>query len=264
MPEPSTARLHDFTLLSNIEIASGIYAMTVIAPALARSIHPGQFVNIEVPGNPASILRVPLSYAAADPSGGTVTIWYAVVGEGTERLSRMRGGASSTLVGPAGHGWTVPEGCGRALLVAGGIGVPPVLCLARELASEGVPFDVCLGAQTFEKVVGERELRGLGAGELVVCTDDGSYGRAGFCTDAADELLGRARYGYVATCGPAVMMHKVADLSAAADVPCEASLERMMSCGFGACGTCAVKTVDGMKGACMAGPVFDASKVVEW
>ena len=264
MPVPSTARLHDFTVLSNIEIASDIYAMTIIAPALARSIRPGQFVNIEVPGNPASILRVPLSYAGADPEGGTVTIWYAVVGEGTERLSRMCGGDSSTLVGPAGHGWTAPSGCGRALLVAGGIGVPPVLCLARELVRESVPFDVCIGAATWEKLVGESEFRELGAVEVVICTDDGSYGRAGFCTEAAGELLARGGYGYVATCGPAVMMHKVADLSAAAGVPCEASLERMMSCGFGACGTCAVKTVDGMKGACMAGPVFDASKVVDW
>ena len=264
MPTPSTARLHDFTVLSNREIARDIYEVLIIAPELARTIRPGQFVNIEVPGNPASILRVPLSYAAADPSGGTVTIWYAVVGEGTERLSRMRGGDSSTLVGPAGHGWTVPAGCGCALLVAGGIGVPPVLCLARELAARGIPFDACLGAQTFEKVVGERELGELGAGEVVVCTDDGSYGRAGFCTGAAGELLSRGGYGYVATCGPAVMMHKVADLAAAAGAPCEASLERMMSCGFGACGTCAVETVDGMKGACMAGPVFDASKVVAW
>lgn len=264
MPTPSTARLHEFTVLENVEIARDIFSLTIIAPALARTIRPGQFVNIAVPGNPADILRVPLSYAGADPAGGTVTIWYAVVGDGTERLSRLRGGASSTLVGPAGHGWTVPAGCGRALLVAGGIGVPPVLCLARELARESVPFDVCLGATTMERLVGVSELCALGAGEVDVCTDDGSLGRAGFCTEAAAERLAGGSYGYVATCGPAPMMRAVAGLAETAGTPCEASLERMMSCGFGACGTCAVKTVDGMEGACMAGPVFDASRVVEW
>lgn len=95
-----------------------------------------------------------------------------------------------------------------------------------------------------------------------VCTDDGSLGSHGFCTDPAAELLGEGGYDYVASCGPAVMMKKVAAAAAEAGAYCEVSLERMMSCGFGACNTCNVETVDGMKGACMCGPVFDASKVV--
>ena len=86
--------------------------------------------------------------------------------------------------------------------------------------------------------------------------------RTVFCTDPAAELLGEGGYDYVASCGPAVMMKKVAAAAAEAGAYCEVSLERMMSCGFGACNTCNVETVDGMKGACMCGPVFDASKVV--
>ena len=92
--------------------------------------------------------------------------------------------------------------------------------------------------------------------------DDGSLGTHDFCTDPAAELLGEGGYDYVASCGPAVMMKKVAAAAAEAGAYCEVSLERMMSCGFGACNTCNVETVDGMKGACMCGPVFDASKVV--
>lgn len=206
-------------------------------------------------------LRVPLSYYRADAEAGTVELWYAVVGDDTRRLSQMGPGSTSNLLGPGGRGWMVPEGTRKALLVAGGIGVPPVLCLAGMLAEQGVDVDVCLGFGTASKAVGVDEFRALGA-TVNVCTDDGSLGTHGFCTDPAAELLGEGAYDYVASCGPAVMMKKVAAAAAEAGAYCEVSLERMMSCGFGACNTCNVETVDGMKGACMCGPVFDASKVV--
>ena len=264
MPTPSPARMHDFTVVSNERIAEGVFSLVISAPKLASALKPGQFVNIAVPGNAMSLLRIPLSFASADTSAGTVEIWYAVVGEGTERLSKMVPGATSTLLGPGGHGWNAPEGCRRALLVAGGIGVPPVLCLARDLASRGIAFDVCTGALTAAKLCGVDEFAAAGAGEVRVATDDGTKGHKGFVTGPASDLLASGTYDYVATCGPGPMMRAVAALAADAGVYCEASLERMMTCGFGACATCAVETVDGNKGACMAGPVFDASKVVAW
>ena len=264
MPTPSPARIHDFEVVSNEKIADGIFSLVISAPKLASALKPGQFVNIAVPGNAMSLLRIPLSFASADAEAGTVEIWYAVVGEGTERLSRMEPGSTSTLLGPGGHGWTVPEGCTRALLVAGGIGVPPVLCLARELAVRGVAFDVCAGALTAGKLVGADEFRAAGAGEVRLATDDGTAGHHGFVTGPALELLQSNAYDYVAVCGPGPMMAATAKLAADAGVYCEVSMERMMSCGFGACNTCNVETVDGMKGACMCGPVFDATKVVAW
>ncbi len=262
MPSPSPARMHDFEVVSNEKIADGIFSLVISAPKLACALKPGQFVNIAVPGTSLNLLRVPLSFASADPQAGTVEIWYAVVGDGTRRLSQMQPGDTSNLLGPGGRGWNVPEGAKRALLVAGGIGVPPVLCLARDLAARGISFDVCVGAATADKLVGIDAFRTVGADQLVVCTDDGSCGHNGFCTEPAAELLSENSYDYVASCGPAVMMKTVAGLAADAGVFCEVSLERMMSCGFGACNTCNVETVDGMKGACMCGPVFDASKVV--
>lgn len=262
MPTPSPARMHDVTVVANEPIAEGVYALTIHAPALAQALMPGQFVNIAVPGNAMSLLRVPLSYEHADAHEGTVEIWYAVVGDGTRRLSQMQPGDTTDLLGPGGHGWTIPAGCKRALLVAGGIGVPPVLCLARELAAQGIAFDVSMGATTFASMVGMEEFRELGAGTVAVCTDDGSMGHHGFCTEPAEELLAANAYDYVATCGPEPMMAKVAAAAAQAGAYCEASLERMMSCGFGACSTCAVETTSGMKGACMCGPVFNAEEVV--
>lgn len=264
MPTPSPARVHDVTIVSNEPIARDVFALCIHAPALAAALVPGQFVNIAVPGNAMSLLRIPLSFAAADAEAGTIDIWYAVVGEGTERLSRMAPGEKTTVLGPGGRGWSIPEGCRRALLVAGGIGVPPVLCLARELARREIPYTVCIGAATADQLVGEDDFEEAGPPVISVATDDGSCGYHGFCTDAAELVLeseGDA-FDYVATCGPEPMMAKVAAAALKAGVTCEASLERMMSCGFGACATCAVETRSGMKGACMCGPVFDAKEVV--
>lgn len=153
MPTPSTARMHDFEVVSNKEIAEGIFSLVISAPKLASALKPGQFVNIAVPGDASSLLRVPLSFYRADAQAGTVELWYAVVGDDTRRLSQMAPGSTSNLLGPGGRGWLVPEGTRKALLVAGGIGVPPVLCLAGMLVEQGVAVDVCLGFGTASKAV---------------------------------------------------------------------------------------------------------------
>lgn len=264
MPTPSPARLHSFEVVSNEPIANGINSLVIRAPKLAEALVPGQFVNIAVPGNPSSLLRVPLSFARADADEGTVEIWYAVVGDGTRRLSAMEPGSTSDLLGPGGHGWRAPAEASSALLVAGGIGVPPVLCLAGELARRpGMRLRVAIGAARADMLVGIEELLDLDCDVRVeVATDDGSAGHHGFCTDLMADMLSEEGFDYIATCGPEPMMRKVAAAAHEAGVPCEVSVERMMSCGFGACNTCNVETRDGMVGACMCGPVFDAKEVV--
>ena len=145
MPTPSTARMHDFEVVSNQEIADGIFSLVISAPKLASALKPGQFVNIAVPGDASSLLRVPLSYYRADAEAGTVELWYAVVGDDTRRLSQMGPGSSSNLLGPGGRGWMVPEGTRKALLVAGGIGVcrserlPPITAATASSASATLP-----------------------------------------------------------------------------------------------------------------------------
>ncbi len=113
MPTPSTARMHDFEVVSNQEIADGIFSLVISAPKLASALKPGQFVNIAVPGDASSLLRVPLSFYRADAQAGTVELWYAVVGDDTRRLSQMAPGSKSNLLGPGGRGWLVPEAPGR-------------------------------------------------------------------------------------------------------------------------------------------------------
>ncbi len=265
--DSARARLLGFQVVSNDQVAEGAWCM-VFRSEVAALLAPGEFVEISVPCDASQVLRVPLSFSRADAATGTVRIEYAVVGDGTHRLSLMRPGDASTLVGPCGHGWRLPGGEGRSLLVAGGIGLPPVLAAAEMLAAAGRPFDAVVGAQRGSKLVGVDVdlLRAAGSADpeccVVVCTDDGSLGRAGFTTDAMADLLAERTYETVFTCGPTVMMAGVARLAEGAGVGCQASLERMMGCGFGACSCCNVAMRDGTsRSCCMDGPVFDAGEV---
>ena len=254
--------VHDFTVVSNEPAADGLMRVVFSAPELAAALRPGQFVNIRVPGDASQILRVPLSFSHADAAAGTVEIVYAVVGDATHRLSQMTPGATSTAVGPCGNPWPAVDGARRACVVAGGVGITPVVACARMLAGSGVAFDAVVGAQTARKLWGADVLEDLGAGTVAVTTDDGTAGRRGFTTDALADLLAQGCYDVVYTCGPEVMMAGVARICREAGVACRVSMERMMSCGFGACATCNVAMVDGTyKSCCKDGPVFDAEEV---
>ncbi len=255
--------VHEVAVLSNEPAGEGLMRLVLSAPGAAFRLLPGQFLNVAAPGDRSEILRIPLSFASADGAAGTVELVYAVVGEGTRRLSRMGAGDVTTVVAPCGNPWpTPPAGAARACLVAGGVGAPPVVACAGMLSEAGVAFDAVVGAQTAARLWGADRLEALGAGEVVVTTDDGTAGRRGFTTDALAELLASRSYDMVYTCGPEIMMAGVARLCREARVPCRVSMERMMCCGFGACGTCNVAMADGTyKSCCKDGPVFDAEEV---
>ncbi len=262
--------LHDFVVMSNERVAQDIFCLRCHTD-VAATLRAGQFVNIAVPGDGSHILRIPLSFSHADAANKLLEIYYAVVGEGTRRLSKMRADDTSTMVGPCGNGWSLPAREGRALLVAGGVGLPPIVAAARMLADAGYGFDAIVGAQTAPKHVEELidVLRTLSMAEgcdcarkVMVTTDDGTLGMRGFTTQAMQDLLAENAYGRVYTCGPAPMMAGVAKLCASRNMDCEASLERMMGCGFGACSCCNVRLAAGGYALCCTdGPVFDAKEV---
>ena len=265
------ARIYDFVVMENVPIAKDIYAMR-IASDVATDLLPGQFMNFAVPGDPTQVLRIPLSFSRTDRSS-QVWLEYAVVGDGTRRLSAMRAGDGSTVIGPCGNGWKLPERDGRCIVVGGGIGTPPVVAAAGMLVEAGIGFDAVVGAHTAATVLqGDLEkLRSLGSHSFVDCErtvvltcDDGTMGRAGFVTGPLGELLASREYACVYTCGSMPMMAAVARLAAEVGVPCQVSLECMMGCGFGACSCCNIELVDGTQASCcMDGPVFDA-EVVAW
>ncbi|MEG2932671.1 MAG: dihydroorotate dehydrogenase electron transfer subunit [Gordonibacter sp.] len=259
-------------IVENECVGPNLYVMTLVSPDIAARIEPGQFVHMKVPGMDAHILRRPFSVYARDADAGTLEVLYQAVGFGSAHMVGLEpdtvgAEASVELIGPIGRTWQPPAGTRRALLVGGGVGAAPLFMLCEQLAEAGASVHVVLGAQTGEALTCRLRYEALLDAPPRCATDDGSFGREGFCTSLVQEALAEAEaagepYDYLAVCGPEPLMKIVAGMAEAANVPCELSMEKRMACGVGACLSCVVDTVDGKLRACVDGPVFDARKVV--
>ncbi|WP_165044221.1 dihydroorotate dehydrogenase electron transfer subunit [Adlercreutzia sp. ZJ138] len=254
-------------VVSNEQLAAKLYLMRVESSEIARSILPGQFVHMKIAGMDDHILRRPFSVYARNAEEGTFDVLYQVVGTGSARMTDMATGANCEFIGPIGTPWQPPTGTHRALVVGGGVGAAPVFMLCEHLLASDVDLTVVLGAATRDALVCKDRYEALLGHEPRCATDDGTYGRAGFCTSLVEEALEEANaagqpYDYVAVCGPEPLMRIVARMAADANVHCQVSMERRMACGVGACLSCVVETVDGRRRSCVDGPVFDARKVV--
>lgn len=234
---------------------------------LASAIRPGQFIHMTIPTLGSHILRRPFSVYAADPTTDCIEVLYQVVGEGTAEMARWVVGQSTDMIGPVGRGWSVPDGCQHALLVGGGVGAAPLFMLYEQLIASGVDVDVVLGAATKEALVCHDRYEGVCGCAPSCSTDDGTFGREGFCTTLVEEAIvssieNGTPYGYAAVCGPEPLMRIASRMMIDAGIPCEVSMEKRMACGIGACLSCVVDTVDGKRRACVDGPVFNAKEVV--
>jgi dihydroorotate dehydrogenase electron transfer subunit len=199
------------------------------------------------------------SYArarAGDTSLGLDFLLEAV-GPGTARLARLAPGEGLTLLGPLGIGFDTEDGDGRPLLVGGGIGAAPLLCLEEELLRAGEEPRVLLGFRS----AAHAQAAALFAGDPVVVTDDGSVGRAAFVTELLREELDAGPSARVFACGPPPMLEAVRALCAEREVPAQLALESGMACGFGACFGCVVPTHEGYLRLCVDGPVLDAGRI---
>lgn len=259
-------------IVGNEPIGPRLHLLVLQSPKIAASVQPGQFLHIKVPGADQHILRRPFSVYAADPNQGLLEILYQEVGSLTRFLPDI-GDGECEAIGPIGNGWTgehrYDEGCAtHALLVGGGVGAAPLFMLAQALNAKGCPTDVVLGAQTFDALVARTRYQEVFGVEPCCATDDGTYGRAGFCTSLVEERLSEgsladgAPYDYLAVCGPEPLMKIVARMGYDKGVYTEVSMEKRMACGIGACLSCVVDTVDGKRRSCVDGPVFDASQII--
>ncbi len=288
-------------LVTNQEIALGIYRAEFLAPQIAERVLYGQFVHLQVPNFDGHVLRRPFSVCSWDREKKTLSIIYQVVGDGTRKLAQAMPGAESMMIGPVGRGWKaspqikrgpaqtnggsaqtndglaqtngdptqtqrVSPQINKALLICGGVGVAPLLMLAKHLAISGTEVFCLLGATSADRLLCADELRAAGV-KLCIATDDGSAGHAGFCTDLiADNAAGA---DYVAICGPEPMemaayraLDNLPENTLAKNVLCEVSMERRMACGIGACLSCVVDTKEGKKRVCVDGPVFEMQEIV--
>ena len=235
-----------FEIKSNEQIAKNVYRMQLGGDT--TGILPGQFVNIRVEGQ---FLRRPIS--VCNIADGILTIIYKVVGVGTEAMSHLPVGTQLDVLTVLGNGYDLSKAGDKPLLVGGGVGVPPMYMLARQLREAGKAVRVILGFNTKDEVFYEEEFRALGC-DVTVTTVDGSHGVKGFVTNA---LNGKQSYYY--TCGPLPMIKA---LIQAAGTHGEVSMEERMGCGFGACMGCTIQTTQGPKRVCKEGPVFPASELI--
>ena len=235
-----------FEIKSNEQIAKNVYRMQLGGDT--TGILPGQFVNIRVEGQ---FLRRPIS--VCNIADGILTIIYKVVGVGTEAMSHLPVGTQLDVLTVLGNGYDLSKAGDAPLLVGGGVGVPPMYMLARQLREMGKEVKVVLGFNTQDEVFYEEEFRALGC-DVIVTTVDGSHGVKGFVTNALD---GQQSYYY--TCGPLPMIKA---LLQAAGTNGEVSMEERMGCGFGACMGCTIQTTQGPKRVCKEGPVFPAEELI--
>ena len=235
-------------ILSNRNIARSVYEMRLKAET--DDIHPGQFVDIALPGR---YLRRPISVCQA--KDGVLTLIYKAVGHGTEQMSHMQAGEKLDVLLPAGNGYDLTRAGGYPLLVGGGVGVPPLYMLAEKLSKKS-HVTVILGFNAKDEIFYELEFRKIGC-EVIVCTADGSCGIKGFVTDGLKMVK---QYSYVYACGPAVMLKNIDSML---ESDGEYSMEERMGCGFGVCLGCTIVTREGAKRVCADGPVFDR-KVLVW
>lgn len=262
MVKPALSRIHTATIVSNAPVAEGLWMVVLEASALAANLASGQFISIEVPHEAFQLARIPLSYVSSDFDQGTVEVVYAIKGSGTKALSKMKPGDTTTVLGPGGHGWELTVRTRRCLLIAGGCGIAPIASAAQGLGLQGLVFDCVIGARSASHIWGIDRVMTYGADNVIITTDDGSVGAKGQCTDVLEAALPEETYDLVLACGPEEMLKKVAYMCTEHRVNAQVSLERMMTCGFGACMTCVVQTKNGAVGTCMHGPVMKASEVV--
>ena len=238
------------TVTKNEALTPLIYEMQ-LAGDVSGVTRAGQFVEIALDG---LYLRRPISVCNYDE--GVLTIIYKVVGKGTDLMSQMAEGTQLDVLTGLGNGFDVDYNCQKPLLVGGGVGVPPLYRLTRDLIARGREVTVILGFNTESEIFYADKFEALGA-KVIIATADGSQGIKGFVTDAIRE--NRVEYDYFYSCGPLPMLKA---LCGATTTSGEISLEERMGCGFGICMGCSIMTTNGAKRVCKDGPVFKKEEVI--
>ena len=240
-------RQHILAITENTPVTEAVYRMRLEAPDLEEQ-KPGQFVNIRLDG---LYLRRPISVYDSEP--GRLEILYKRVGKGTEQMARLLPGQALDVLTGLGNGYDPSKAGACPLLLGGGVGVPPLYLLAKQLLARGGKVTAVLGFNTAAEVFGEEAFRALGCA-VTVATADGSYGTKGFVTDALPE-----DYSYFYTCGPEAMLRAVYRTTKTSG---QFSFEERMGCGFGACMGCSCKTITGYKRICREGPVLEKEEIL--
>lgn len=244
-------------ILDKEHFSEKVVKLVVEAPSIAMSRKPGHFVIVRACEHGE---RIPLTIADADTDRGTITIVVQNVGESSAKICALNPGEYLTdVVGPLGKATHI-ENFGTVVCCGGGVGVAPLLPIIKALKMAGNKVISVLAARTKELIILEKQVAEY-SDELIIMTDDGSYGNKGLVTNGVESVINREKVDMVVTIGPAIMMKFVSLLTKKYDIPTMCSLNTIMVDGTGMCGACRVTVNGKTKFVCIDGPEFDAHQV---
>ena len=258
-------------IISNKRFRDNYWHLEFASGVIARSACPGQFVNIRVSDGLEPLLRRPISIRGA--RGARIKLFYEALGKGTRQLSSRKPGELLDIIGPLGNGFNLTPNTYNLtpILVAGGMGVAPLVFLAEKLTKPGTRnlksrTLVLIGAKTKAKVLCAKEFKEFGC-EVKIATDDGSCGFKGKVTELLKQILlknskTKKLKNLIYACGPRPMLKAIAEIARENKISSQLSLEEHMACGIGACLGCVVPTKSGYKRACKDGPVFSGEELI--
>ncbi len=241
---------------SNTEVMSGAHLLWLQAPEIASIAQPGQFVMVRCGEGYDPLLRRPLSIHRVSKEG-QIALLFGVVGRGTQWLSLRQEGDHLDLMGPLGKGYSI-RSPSSLLLVAGGMGIAPLVFVAEKALSQGCPVTLLMGVQNTSSLYPEDLLPS--PVNLIIATEDGSKGRRGMVTSCLPDFIDKAEQ--VLACGPVSMYRTMAAEPQLKGKSVQISLEVRMGCGRGVCYGCTVKTRNGLKQVCYDGPVFELEDII--
>jgi dihydroorotate dehydrogenase electron transfer subunit len=242
-------------VISSFQVAQGIYLMELEAPEVAAIARPGQFAMLKC--GDGAFLRRPLSIHRVNHDRTGLSFLFAVVGRGTDWLSRTKTGDVIDVLGPLGNGFDLSPSSQEILMLAGGLGLAPLVFLADEALSRGIRVNLAYGTATDQRYNKEMLPGGI---NLIEYTDDGSCGRHGLVLDCLPDFMISA--AQIFACGPLPMFKALSRQQSLSGKNVQVSLETRMACGVGVCYGCTIKTSSGLKQVCHDGPVFNLSEVV--
>ncbi|MEG2813087.1 MAG: dihydroorotate dehydrogenase electron transfer subunit [Oscillospiraceae bacterium] len=248
-----------FQIIKKENIAKNCYSLIISCPEIAKIATAGQFCQVKIDG---FTLRRPISICNIDKKNGTIRIVFEARGEGTKVLANLNENSLVDIIAPLGHGFTILDKSKKAIVIGGGIGVPPMVEVAKNYGENATAI---IGFRNAAAVILKEDFE-KNDNKVILCTDDGSAGEKCFVTTALEKRLQAENADIICACGPHLMIKGVIEIAKKYNIKCEVSLEERMGCGIGACLVCACKTVKNgeeyMAHVCKDGPVFDANEVI--
>ncbi len=276
-------------IVSNKKMTENCWRVVLDAPQISSEVKPGQFIHVKIGGENGPLFRRPFSVFRRIPLREGyfgIEIVYKVIGTGTRVMEGLRKGDTLDIIGPLGHGFELDRSKSVQVVVAGGTGAACLFLLSEEISKAGLPLKVLLGAETKASVLLKKEYAAL-KGDVMVSTDDGTFGFRGFVTQMLDQAFNEGKISrdcVIYSSGPEPMLKALASICKANHIPAQVSVERHMMCGIGACLACVCKVdpihlsekrdsesshIQSISGkefgyalVCKDGPVFDIDEVI--